>query len=605
MRGWSVVLACLLVGSLGCDDGGGGGGGSADAQVAADARRPADTAAEDAAEDGALPTDAALVDRGPPAPGVLEIAPPNAVLVVGEGAPPTQQFTLRRTFADRPPEDIPALEAGWRVSPAALGEVDAQGLFTSSGQGGSGTVFAAWGGQEVQAGLTVQAFTDILLPGVPADAAQRFADAPEAEDCGPEVEYPEPLTALPRNIKGLSFQWRRGAGDLYAVQFDAGGLQVRWFTQENQLTPEGMPWEALLTQATGRGLRFQVAVLGQGRVCRGQAIDLIVDPAPLQGAVYYWSTGDAGIMRLPAGDLAAEPFLSPAVAPEINCPACHALSRDGKRIAFTRTTFPPFGDLAVAEVDTPRQLVYDPAGVAGYFPSFAPEGERIVGGSAGALVVRNTDTGVELERLPMPMGFVAGSPDWSWQGTRIAAAYGASGLFNPLPDVGISRGGIALWTLQGDGSWSEPVQVVPQVGEESNDRPSFSPDGRYLAFERKGDNAGGGMANTSARLMILDDTGAVVPLHRANRSDFLGNSWPKWSPASNQGRLWLAFSSLRDYGHTLVQAGRESPRPQIWVTGIDPNAPPGRDPSAPAFWLPGQSINSGNHIPYWAVYEKE
>ncbi|MEZ4471378.1 MAG: hypothetical protein R3F60_11380 [bacterium] len=607
MRGLAILG--LLAALAGCDDGGGsgGGGGGADGGVA-DARVLVDQAVADAgAGDDASPPapDAGAVDLGPAGEGVLEIDPVRVVLRVEDGPPPTQQFTLRRSFPDREPVEVPAEQAVWRVSPEVLGVIDGAGFFTSSGRGGSGSVYATQGGQEVVAALTVEAFDDIVVDGAPPDAPQRFADAPEAEGCGPDLLYPEPLTALPRNMRGLAVQWRRGGFELFAVRLNAGGLEVRWFTDQDVLVPDGDAWTALLNAAIGRGMRLEVLGLGQGRVCRGRVIDLIVDPAPLQGAVYYWSTGDAGIMRLPAGDLQAEPFLAPSVAPEIGCPACHALSRDGNRIAFTRTTFPPFGDLSVSLVDTPRQLLYDPMGVVGYFPSFAPDSSRIVGGAGGALVVRDTDTGMELERLPMPAGYVGGSPDWSWQGTRIAAAVGQSGLFNPIPDVGITRGGIAVWTLQADESWGEADFVVQQEGEETNDRPAFSPDGRYLAFERKGDNNGGGMGNSSARLMIIDESGLAVPLSAANQANFLGNSWPKWSPASNQGRLWLAFSSLRDYGHQLQQAGREEPRPQIWVTGIDPDAPPGRDPSAPAFWLPGQSVNSGNHIPYWAVYEKE
>jgi hypothetical protein len=91
-----------------------------------------------------------------------------------------------------------------------------------------------------------------------------------------------------------------------------------------------------------------------------------------------------------------------------------------------------------------------------------------------------------------------------------------------------------------------------------------------------------------------------IVLSRANKAPGLSNSWPKWSPT--RGRyLWLAFSSLRPYG---VES-RSSDAPQIWVTAIDPAlARTGVDPSAPAFWLPGQALTSGNHIPYWTVYQK-
>ena len=82
-----------------------------------------------------------------------------------------------------------------------------------------------------------------------------------------------------------------------------------------------------------------------------------------------------------------------------------------------------------------------------------------------------------------------------------------------------------------------------------------------------------------------------IRLDRANMAELMGNSWPKWAPIQGAGRVWLAFTSLRPYGRVVpndpLDQGTE-PRPQIWVTGIDPLAEDG-DPSAPAFWMPGQN----------------
>lgn len=591
---WGVVWGALG----GCDDGGSGGDPVVDAL-------PVDSQVIDAAADQAVPdaqvdmpiiADAA-VDQAVRA-GTLEIDPAAVLLRVGD-APPMQQFTLRRTFADADPVPVPVAE--WRVEPEAMGAIDATGLFTSSGRAGEATVWARDGDDEAMAAITVQQFDDIVSPDVP-DAPERFADAPPLADCTPQVLYPQPLTVIPRNMVGLSLMWS-GAYDAVEVVIEAGALRVRWYTAGDVLTPDGEPWAQLLTAATGSNMQITISGLrGQGR-CNGRPFQILVDTAPLQGAIYYWSTGDAGIMRLPAGDREAEPFLTPAVAPEINCPACHALSRDGNHIAFTRTTFPPFGDLSISEINTPRNLNYDPAGVGGYFPSFAPDATRIAGGSAGNIVIRDTTTGMELDRLPLPDGFVANSPDWSWQGSRMVAAVGPANV-NPLPDVGMNLSSIFQWT--DDDGWLMP-EVIAQTPENTTyDRPSFAPTGAFVAFERKGGEQGDGMGDASAALMIIDSDGNIVDMSRANQGPRLGNSWPKWAPASNQGRLWLAFSSLRDYGHLLRnEPVGENSRPQIWITGIDPNAPPGSDPSSPAFWLPGQSLGSGNHIPYWAAYEKE
>ena len=58
--------------------------------------------------------------------------------------------------------------------------------------------------------------------------------------------------------------------------------------------------------------------------------------------------------------------------------------------------------------------------------------------------------------------------------------------------------------------------------------------------------------------------------------------------------LWLAFSSKRTYA---VDPGE---MPQIWVAAIQPSlAEKDEDPSSSPFWLPGQEVNSDNHLPVW------
>ncbi len=608
---WWVLLGALALGA--CDD------------STAESAEPTDTGAgslidafrADAAprEDAAppvdatpLPTDAAgdEIDAEPSVQGLLEILPDRVTLELRDDGPSTQQFLARRVPVAGEPVDLDARSVAWRVEPQDLGVIDADGLFTSAGRGGRGTVYAQHQGDEAQAFVDIAAFDDILTPGTPADAPDRFRGEPRP-DCAPRLVYPEALTAFPRNIQGVSFQWDRDGHDLFRVRFQAGDLSIDWFTGDDHLVPEGDAWEALKRDALDDALRITLSGVGAAgeAYCEGPTTSLFIDPSLLTGAVYYWSTGDVGIMRLAQGDTAPEPLLTPATAPFINCPACHALSRDGQRIAFTRTSFPPFGDLATSQIDDPTTLNYNPTGVVGYLPAFAPEGDRLVAETNGQLVVRRVDDATEIERLPLLPMMSAGAPDWSWQGDRVVAA-ALDGTFGGIiTPQGVNLGDLALWRNI-DGAWTQPEIIVEREGDQSNDKPSFSPDGTFIAFERTGDNAGGtAMADASARLFILRGEGdAPVELARANKEPGNGNSWPKWAPTDRRGRMWLAFSSLRDYGNELRQGGRESPNPQIWVTGIDPNAPHGTDPSAPAFWLPYQSTRSGNHIPYWAVYDK-
>lgn len=479
----------------------------------------------------------------------------------------------------------------------------------------------------------------VIEDGLPSSIVNDFDNATLGQGCA-EIQwrYPEQGTVLPSRIDGLAFQWRGGAGP-YRLTMQVATQAYRWFVSNNTLTPEGTEWE--LVQDLARAvtpISIQVEYLGaDNQRCTSNSLTIEVAEAQLKGAVYYWSTTDSGIMRLPIGDAMAELILGPDLAadPPLNCPACHALSKDGSRMAFTNTTFPPFGTMSAVDTEEPTVQLYrsnedrnsdnilNPGEdlndngtldtVKGYFPSFAPDNRRVVAGVQGKLLVIDTDNGQTLEQLPIQEDKIAIHPDWSWQGERIVGVMAAAGLgsiFDNLPfpgieiDIsaqGVSDGSIAIWE-EVDGVWGAPsVLIEPPAGDADNGRPTFDPSGRWIAYQVAGpDSNPADQANTNQALYITESTVATpVPLTRANGTSGQGNNWPKWSPPTRSRYIWLAFSSLRPYGD--VAAGGN---PQIWVTAIDTLAEPGTDPSSPAFWLPGQSPSSGNHIPYWSVYEK-
>jgi TolB protein len=91
--------------------------------------------------------------------------------------------------------------------------------------------------------------------------------------------------------------------------------------------------------------------------------------------------------------------------------------------------------------------------------------------------------------------------------------------------------------------------------------------------------------------------GGGTPVHLATASTG-GDSWPKWAPNVQtwQGRslMWFTFSSRRAYG-LRTAAGAQA---QIWMAAFDPAK---SEPSLPAFWLPFQEADSGNHIAQWVT----
>jgi hypothetical protein len=542
----------------------------------------------------------------------LSIAPTIAVLSYTDPnlPPPTQNFILTIEKTDGSSEILPSDRATWTVDPSSFGEISEPGVFKSFGQYGTARVKASFGNLNAAAEVYVQKPEDILLNGLTDEVTTQFDQATRLENCQQiQFVYPEPMTVIPLNLSGLSLQWNAVGSGPYMVEAKFENNQVRWFTNENQVTPAGLAWESIKRASLGRSIDLKVSVLQNGQSCTSPSIPLIIDRSELIGAVYYWSTADSGIMRLAVGETQPEAFLTQATAPNIYCPACHALSRDGSRVAFTKTTFPPMGFLATSMVRNPADLLYDATNNEGYFPSFSPDPRKLVAGSSGKLVIKNTDTGMLELELPIPANKVGGEPDWSWQGDKIVAVLGDKGLVNFLPNTGINQGALYQWTFAND-QWQGPTLIYDMQNGVQNNRPAYSPDGSMIAFNTQGENPntasgsnqGQATSNPTTDLWIAyPDGSGAVPLNRANQGSGLGNNWPKWSPTDRRGRMWLAFSSLRNYGNVLINT--ES-RPQIWVTAIDPNAPAGQDPSSPAFWLPYQSINSGNHIPYWAAYEK-
>ncbi|HEX4513706.1 MAG TPA: hypothetical protein VH054_09225, partial [Polyangiaceae bacterium] len=84
------------------------------------------------------------------------------------------------------------------------------------------------------------------------------------------------------------------------------------------------------------------------------------------------------------------------------------------------------------------------------------------------------------------------------------------------------------------------------------------------------------------------------------------NYEPTMNPIASGGYYWVVFTSRRMYGNVATgdpwsgYTGAPIPK-KLWVAAIDINPTPGKDPSHPAFYLPGQEINAGNSRGFWVV----
>jgi TolB protein len=145
------------------------------------------------------------------------------------------------------------------------------------------------------------------------------------------------------------------------------------------------------------------------------------------------------------------------------------------------------------------------------------------------------------------------------------------------------------------GSWGEGPELVA-FGGQNNFYPTFSPDGNWVLFNRSPSNQNSFDAPDAQVWVVPADGGEAVHLATASSG---GDSWPKWDPTVYMHRsrplMWFTFSSRRAYGLRLA-AGAQA---QLWMTAFDPSR--GADPSYPAFWMPFQELESGNHIAQWVT----
>lgn len=118
--------------------------------------------------------------------------------------------------------------------------------------------------------------------------------------------------------------------------------------------------------------------------------------------------------------------------------------------------------------------------------------------------------------------------------------------------------------------------------------------------------------NTATRLDKLNGLGYLPQGPDGHDDDATLSYEPTVNPVPSGGYAWVVFTSRRLYGNVAtINPYWSDPRfvdltstpttKKLWVAAIDLNAPPGTDPSHPAFYLPAQELLAGNARGYWVV----
>lgn len=519
----------------------------------------------------------------------IVVSPSEAAITSGPAAAGSQPFEAIATFADGKVEPIDLVS--WELSNDAAGTIDGTGLFTASTENGAlTTVTATHNGVSGSANLTVTYAETIDEGGGEASA---YDGSPTGEVTW---LYPPDGVAVPRNVPNLSFMWEAVAGaEGYRISFTTPTTSVTALTTDNRWTAEEEKWVAIAATNAGGEVQVEVRALAGGVLYGSESRVLRVNRLDAQGSIYYWSTTDSGIVKVPIAVSNSDLYYAPSTGSG-DCVACHVLRGDRMGVSYggAGANFVT----GITDISGSKPVELTAATEVGYYNTMNPDGTLMIStDNAGGFNLWDATTGSMLKKLNT-YGDQLTQPDWSPDGSFLVAVRPAK--FQG--DSKFTEGKLVVIPIDDDGELGTATEIFDAreyFGVVDNEEipsafyPAISPDGEWVAF-----NVGFATSydNPGAALWVIPvDGGDPIELAAANQAADLANSWPHWGPLPDDDVFWLTYSSKRDYGDEITDG-----RPQVWVTAFDPTlAAAGTDPSSPAFWLSNQDPETSNHSTFW------
>ena len=566
--------------------------------------------------------------------GVVQIDPEDIESLVVEPSEITlatrpelaveQEFAAYAKLSD---DELVRLDLiSWESSNMSAGIIDDEGIFSSvQTNGGITDIVAKHFGKEGRARVTVVYTDDLVEEDVDQRVVNAFRNGNPTQSSDLDLTYPPNNVMVPRNLDGLGFAWEdseASSESVYRVHLKSSITDISIYTSDSFWISNSQLWSLIAASNSGGSVEVSIEAgewngNGLQNLRASSPIDVEVNRFDARGSVYYWSSSNQGIMRIPIGTSEAEVFWDNSGTGG-GCIGCHSVhnermvvTHDGHDGRFTilgvnQVDLEPETGSFEPETTIEAEILVGPADQNRVtFKTLSPDGQYILGSNNNRLILFAMDTGVPIRTWQFDTRVA--HPDWSPDGSQVVFTR-VHGMARS--DREFWGGSIVQMDIDIDNmELNDEVVLKEYDNQTSYYYPAYSPDGEWIVYVRSSNDQGISQKGASAsaanpddrRLWLMSREGTIdISLDTANKntdgsSPDLLNSYPRWGPLPDDDVLWIAFSSVRPY--PLAQAASE----QIWVCGIDPaKAYQGEDPSTPAFWLPGQQQNTSNHLPVWS-----
>ncbi len=492
------------------------------------------------------------------------------------------------------------------TSPSATGSTGAfMGSGGGGGAGGSGPTHSCDAAScQAANGMCVNDVCTIVEnPGNVDPTTKGLLDAGGSADASFKWLYPYDQTVFPRGLIPPTLQFGGGAPDAVKVHITFSTMDYTGYygaSNPGRVLMSDAVWKAIgLNAGPNDVVKVDVTKVSGGQAAGPATESWSIAQGSLRGTIYYETYGSAlasvGIMRIDPG--AKQPTVVKSGCGNV----CHTASADGSTLVAS-TAF-PFGS-ASYDLKNNAAVLNAQGNNAFTYGGIYPDGSFSISSTTYRTWIGNpsrvfdTHTGAQ---IPTPswdnVVTNAGCPAFSPDGKWVA--------FNREDQ----NGGHTLATIQYDAATKTFHDLANLTTESSYPAwPAFTPDSKFVVYHAGSNQQFETDGGATGDLYMIDvATQAKARLDRLDGYSYLPandpglNFAPTVLPEAVGGYFWVVFTSHRSYGNTLPSKDNGDQNGKLWVAALDINAVDGQDASHPAFYLDGQEAGADNLRGFWVL----